>query len=283
MSFLIQGKTNWKYIIIVLILAGLVGGIVWYYYPKIPETEPLLTKPLKPKEVTTTKKIEAKEEMIKKIITEIIPSDFNKEKAEYYLEDLNNDGKPEIIIIVPDLSKEKEDIVAITLKDTEGNFEKIGELENKAIFRVIETEDLDNDNQKEIILSAPCDHHCYTEAILDVDFDNQKLEWLKLKNERGNIQEAFLDRWVGAFGSSDWDIEDIDKDGKKELVEIDSRIQFEKPENLKMVKIKQLWDDFLKKDYWKICETKVYEWDGSFFSYNEELSKTALEVKCAKY
>lgn len=46
MRFLFQGKTNWKYILIVVILSAIVGGVIsWYYWSLLKEREPQIEKP----------------------------------------------------------------------------------------------------------------------------------------------------------------------------------------------------------------------------------------------
>jgi len=45
MPILTKGKTNWKYILIVMILTGIVGGLTLYWYSKFPE---IVYPPIKP-------------------------------------------------------------------------------------------------------------------------------------------------------------------------------------------------------------------------------------------
>ncbi len=47
MNLLVQGKTNWKYILIVVTLSVIVGGAIsWYYWSLLKEREPLIEKEL---------------------------------------------------------------------------------------------------------------------------------------------------------------------------------------------------------------------------------------------
>jgi len=61
MAFLTQGKTNWKYILIVVILAVIVGGAISDCYSKFPGTEFLSIKPPKTETEDKTSKCEFNE------------------------------------------------------------------------------------------------------------------------------------------------------------------------------------------------------------------------------
>jgi hypothetical protein len=306
MLFFTKGKTNWEYILIVAILALIVGGGILGCLRNFQREISSLSKfpeIKKPEKIEKRELNEMVQENIYETINKILPKECDKEGAQYYIQDLNGDGKEEVIIIAFGLGRfpGKEEkcytaegvgvpcpevnwgCIEIASLEKEKNYKKIGELKTEDIFRSAEMipkisrlEDIDADNQKEIFLSGRgVGHYDFFEGILDVDFENQKLNWLKLKDEKGNIHNAIFWRGREALGGSDWDVEDIDEDGKKEIVEKEDWIVFKKPEDFNIAKIKQLEDG-----NWEKCEVKAYEWDGLFFSYNEELSKIILELKC---
>ena len=45
MPFLTQGKTNWKFLLIVVVLATVVGGGIWWLQKNMPEPEVITILP----------------------------------------------------------------------------------------------------------------------------------------------------------------------------------------------------------------------------------------------
>jgi len=305
MNLLKKSQTNWKYILIVIIFAIFVGGgiLIWIKQQEVFLSE--LTEIAELSEIGQPReKYESKisDRDIVKIINEILPEECNKKEAQYYIQDLNGDKKKEVVIITccfkplsekknsytpkdiePQCPEVERGCIVVASLEEKGGYKKIGDLKTESIFRnaimtpvISKFEDVDNDKQKEIFLSARgFAQYDFSEGVLDVNFKNQKLDWLKLKDEERNIQEAIFWRGSGATYSSNWDVEDVNQNGKKELIKIENWWHLEKTGDMKIAKTKQLEDGT-----WEVCSVKAYEWDGSFFSYSEELSKIILELKC---
>ena len=271
-----KGKTNIKYLLIVVILAAIVGGSIFWYVMKQETQLP-----------ENIKKIEISEGVVDKIINEVLPSKFDMENARYNINDLNEDGYPEIIITAVQLRNGY--FTILTVLDEKGNYEKDGSLEYEEAFRGIpvveDVQDIDNDNQKEIFLSLGFGGaSTMAEGILDWDFSNKKLDWVKFQDETGNTENAIF--WVGASAMHHhvYTIDDLDKDGQKEIIKIDAWGEYKKPEDL------EPWEILIpmvtpmgEEEMWWRCQARAYEWNGLAFSYNEELSKkmfSRLEYDC---
>lgn len=247
-------------------------------------------------------KVILSEKEISEIINETLYERCDRNGARFYIRDLNKDGLEEITVVTLGLGTfpgeemkcytpegvevpcpeylSKWGCIAVISLGRKGNYSKIGELKTKSIFlhSVIvpeaNFEDLDSDGIEEILLSGMGVAHDFQLCLLDMDFNAQELEWLKLKEKDGNISEACL--WYGsaAVANYEWYIRDINGNGKKELVNRKRWWTSTKPEGLQIAKIRQLNDD------WEVCTIAVYEWDGSLFSYNEGLSQEILESSC---
>ena len=220
------------------------------------------------------------EQLIEKIADEIIPEGFDKEVRKpddyfslhglrYTFEDLNGDGKEEVILVTSAFESSHEGIERIfigvaTISDNQQNYKKVAGLEHKVGYADTlytpdfhDFEDIDEDGQKEMFLihrSAVTMQNNYSYCIFDVDF---------IKEEIKPFDECFSE-WSGALGFNMFYLEDIDKDGKREFVEIVSGFSNEPT----------------PKEY---CEVKVYKWDGLKLSHNEQLSSLILEEKCKDY
>lgn len=126
MPFIIQGKTNWRYILIIIVLAAIIGGGVLVYISQMTRETTFLTKLPK---ITRPEKVEPTEinkevnridysEMLgvtsftitKRIDLEITDPDnlvLSKEKneiigASYTEEDINGDGRLDDLISIPE-------------------------------------------------------------------------------------------------------------------------------------------------------------------------------------
>ena len=71
--------------------------------------------------------------------------------------------------------------------------------------------------------------------------------------------------------SDDYIIEDLDNDGNKEIIKLRGLGLQTKPEEIKPWE--RLREHPAGEGVWWIEEARAYEWNGSLFSYNEDLSK----------
>jgi hypothetical protein len=215
----------------------------------------------------------SEEEIINKIITETLPREYDKSLANYWKNDLNEDGKPEIIITaIPFKWTTQAYLVVVTVLDNKGNYKKIMDFdfyqkEEELTFLTapyIEmVKDINNDGLIEIYLrwSMGAMRSLAFEAFLVLDWPRQTIDWLKLIDENGKVVPAIFGTgscpssaglWIGRV-----EIIDVNKDGILEIVKIDeSSSQYY---GAKEVKIEDR-------------ETKVYEWNGSIYSHNKKLS-----------
>ena len=216
----------------------------------------------------------------------LLPEGFSKDKKEEVIEDLNGDGFKEIILTSVNDNNVGYLVVA-TIKNNK--FEKVGEFRYEESYRgvlsVIKFEDIDNDGEKEIFLSlATGGASTSAEGILDVDFDNKKVDWVAMKDNSGENQKALF--YVGAAVTHHhiYKIKDINQDSNKEIVTIDSWFEQEEPTDL------EEWDfvyliNSNPGEEWRRCEIRVFEWDGNYFSYSGELinriDKLEFEEICA--
>lgn len=275
----------WILIILVILVAG---GIlvcppkflkekferVWQYF-KIPEKEEPEIK--LPEEVSR--------EMIEKnlagIINKALPLNFDRKNLKYFIDDLNNDGWLEVIITagLPTDQPQyygKAYLAILKVLNKEGEYKKIADLEFgepvtlfRAVPKVAELDDLeglqdiDGDGQKEIILdlgTGGASNEAY--GIFDIDWSEEKINWLNMRYQNGLVQSTFLLRGGSVMHQETFQLDDLDRDGRLEIIEkrggfIGGLVNEE---------------NWLKEENWE-WQKRVYKWDGSVFSYNRELSE----------
>jgi hypothetical protein len=110
MPFLTKGKTNWKYILIVVILAAIVGGGILGYLRYFKREIILLTKfpeIKKPEKVEEEKKLEEKKVIDPISNVEIIAREdkLNKSKTDIFIKDLKS-NKETFFTNLPDIERE---------------------------------------------------------------------------------------------------------------------------------------------------------------------------------
>ncbi len=268
---------------IILILAVLVGGFTIWQFSDIQEDLPLVIE-MKPKE--GLKKIEITQELINKIINNILPENYDRESVVSFIQDLNRDELKELIIsatsiVSPQELPHKAYIVVVTPLDKTGNFKKVAEFyfgeEERIVFRSTPrvsllahnsgTLDIDGDGKKEIILAlgtGGASNEAY--GIFQIDWILGKINWLKIRAEDGTVENTYFLAGGSVMHQESFYFEDIDNDGVLEMIEKSGSYigglgeveDWEKGESLNW----QIW---------------VYKWDGSIFAYNKELS--GLETK----
>ena len=280
MPFITQGKTNIKYILIVVVLAVISGGgILGYQYWWIGKEN----------------KEQGETEVIDKMINKLLPAGFEKWAAEYsnYSADLNEDNLQEIIItsiypMVKESWSERAYLVIATLLNEKGDYKKIADFyfdqgmtkDEKEIFNLrfggaptvsVET-DINDDGWKEMGASWPLSAvdpmgSGRGHAFLSLDLSTREINYLKIRNKEGEIAPAIFkagfDYSENTYLTTNIKTSDIDKNGKWEVIEINQWQKLSEP------------DKKIKEESW---EANVYEWDGSLFSYNRELSSSGLGV-----
>jgi len=261
-------------VLAIFILGGIISWEYWYLRSKAAKT------PEEKEEEIKLLSEEVTQEMIEKnvgeIINKVLPLNFDRKNAKYFIDDLNNDGWLEIIVTacLPTAQPqyyEKAYLGVLKVLNKEGDYQKIAGLEfgePVTIFRdipkVAELDDLeslrdiDGDGQKEIILylgTGGASNEAY--GIFDVDWPKQEINWLNMRYENGSVQPTFLLRGGGVMHQETFQLEDINGDGRLEIIEksggfIGSALTEEK--------------DWGNLENWE-WQKKVYRWDGVVFSY----------------
>ena len=267
----------------ILILAIFAGGIVFWQSLKIEDDLPLAIE-MKPKE--ELKKLEITQELINKIISNILPENYDRESVVSFIQDLNSDELEEIIItatliVAPQELPHEAYITVVTPLDKTGNFKKVagfyfGEKEG-IIFRstprvslLINNPgilDIDGDGKKEIILAlgtGGASNEAF--GIFKIDWILGEINWLKIRAGDGTVENTYFLEGGSVMHQESFYFKDINQDGVLEMVEkavlylegLGEPEDWEKGENLNW----QVW---------------VYKWDGLIFDYNKEMSE--LEAK----
>ncbi|MFQ6049741.1 MAG: hypothetical protein ACE5J0_01730 [Candidatus Paceibacterales bacterium] len=276
-------RTNWRYILIVVILGVIVGGGIFVYQQE-QETfrEEVFIVQLPQKEKPG--EIEITGAIVDKIVGSILPENFDKENAEFFIEDFNKDGLQEIIISATPVVAQGESpreayIVVVTPTDEAGSYEKIadfsfGEEENiwfRGVPNINGSDyvlDIDRDGKKEIVLdlgTGGASNEAY--GIFKIDWDLNKINWLKVRREDGSVENTFFLQGGSVMHQEFFQLKDINNDGALEIIEKMSQYIGDsgKPE------------DWQKEENWK-WQIWVYKWDGSIFIYDKELSDLENET-----
>lgn len=291
MNLLKEGKTNWKYILIVVILAVIVGGGILGYWQltKVREIKVLEIKAPKMEEP----EMKIPEGIVEKIIDELLPSNVDeREEIKHYITGLNGDKLPETIIIALGFPEEELSyeealyyeieglwlgrayLLVVTILNEKGDYEKFADFHfyiplHTATPTVKKIRDLTNDGIKEISLewqkSALRGGNIANEIFLTLDWSAGKIDELKIRDKEGIISSAIFDTGMGWFSGltvfefHSVKIADINKNGKFEIIEF---------------KEKGKWlEGKAEVEEW---EALVYEWDGSLFSYSSKLSSSGF-------
>ena len=267
----------------ILILAIFAGGIVFWQSLKIEDDLPLAIE-MKPKE--ELKKLEITQELINKIISNILPENYDRESVVSFIQDLNSDELEEIIItatliVAPQELPHEAYITVVTPLDKTGNFKKVAEFyfgeKEGIIFRstprvslLINNPgilDIDGDGKKEIILAlgtGGASNEAF--GIFKIDWILGEINWLKIRAGDGIVENTYFLEGGSVMHQESFYFKDINQDGVLEMVEkavlylegLGEPEDWEKGENLNW----QVW---------------VYKWDGLIFDYNKEMSE--LEAK----
>jgi len=269
----------WTVVVLAVFILG--GILVWEYWClKSNEAKKIEEKKeeIKLSEELTTEMIEKN---VGEIIDKVLPLNFDRENAEYLIDDLNNDGSLEIIVTacLPAAKAqyyEKAYLGVLKVQNLEGDYQKIGELEfgePVTIFRGIpkvaelddleSLQDIDNDGQKEIILylgTGGASNEAY--GIFDVNWSKKEINWLNMRYESGSVQPTFLLRGGSVMHQETFQLNDIDGDGRLEIIEKSGGF-------IGSSQVKE--GDWLKEENWQ-WQKKVYRWDGEVFSYDKELT-----------
>lgn len=267
----------------ILILAILAGGVVFWQSLKIEEDLPLAIE-MKPKE--ELKKLEITQELINKVVNKVLPENYDRESVISFIQDLNSDELEELIIsatsIVPPQELPRQAyIIVVTPLDKTGNFNKIAEFyfgeEEIIVFRSTPrvnifinnsgTLDIDGDGEKEIILflgTGGASNEAY--GVFKIDWVLGEINWLKIKAEDGTVENTYFLEGGSVMHQESFYFEDINQDGVLEMIEKTGSYIGGSGE----------LEDWEKGESWN-WQIWVYKWDGLIFAYNKELSE--LETK----
>lgn len=273
-----MNKSFSKILAVIVLTIFILGGIIfWEYWDGLRSKEGRAPEE-KEEEIKLSEEVtrEMIEKNVGEIINKVLPLNFDRKNAEYFIDDLNNDGWLEIIVTacLPTAQPqyyEKAYLGVLKVQNLEGDYQKIAGLEfgePVAIFRDIpkvaelddleSLQDIDGDGQKEIILylgTGGASNEAY--GIFDVDWNRQEINWLNMREENGSVQPTFLLRGGGVMHQETFQLEDINGDGRLEIIEksgvfIGSALTEEK--------------DWGNLENWE-WQKKVYRWDGVVFSY----------------
>ncbi len=264
-------KTRWVILLTLVILAAfLAGGIILknFFFEEEPS---VVSSPEEEKEeMKKIKEITSSEK--RKIAESVVPEGSIEEDNGLFYEtyDLKKDGNLEMIVSTcfKDLPTGRSCVgwVGIFELFEDQKFQKVGELyfNELGIFSSIDhipsieegqpPLDIKGDGEKEILISFS--HGAYTNQyfILDIDWEKGELSSLEGRDKKGEVISPFvLSSGASAMHVQSFEIKNLDEDKAMEIIEHQCNYHYEKEE--------------------KICENKVYKWDGSYLSYHEELSK----------
>ncbi|RLC46094.1 MAG: hypothetical protein DRH70_06200 [Candidatus Coatesbacteria bacterium] len=208
-----------------------------------------------------------KSNLLSQIINKALPADYSRTESAYYIDDLDNDKKPEVIITA--LPEQKDNrktayLNVITIVNNNGDFRRLGSLEfnykDKKYrdvpvipYRLLPS-DIDSDGLKEISLRYQAGNYSVI-ALFDLDLSEHRINLMKIRDEKGIIKPAIIEKTLDRKCY----IIDIDKDGEGEFVEIHEK-------SLENNKIEQ-------------CKIMVYKWDGQLLSFNKHLSRETTKEK----
>lgn len=273
MAFVKTGKTNWKYILIVLILVLLVGGgILWLV--KTQEVPFIESEEFS----IITQKTENKEKIVFKIIDELSTnlSTESRNSIIYKIDDLDGNDEPELILFVPDFDKDIYKLYVFTIFSEKGNYKKIGEtnIEGSNGLIIKEIKDIDGDGVKDIYTQpaiwggTSLSHH---DSIISANFNIPGINFVKAKTFEGELIDQF--KFMGGGGQcvyEGWIFgKDFDNNGKKEIINLKAHPN-----------VSEICNYFNKNDSEDTChkcKLSVYQWSGLVFIYNKELSEKAKD------
>lgn len=258
-------KTNWKYVLIVAIFAFFVAVFSFWqskFWSEEKEIIPIL-------KIKKTKKVEPTSELVDKIIDKIIPKNFNKKTTCFFVEDLNNDDISEIILGITPTQPTYQAYLAIVIPtDETGNYKKLADFsfdKENISFRstpCIQGEkdilDIDGDGKKELVLdlgTGGASNEAF--GIFKIVWEENKIDWLKIKKKDDQIENSFFLKGGSVMHQEDFELKDLDFDGKLEIVEREGEY---------------IGGDWESKESWK-WQISVYKWDGSIFKYDKNLSE----------
>jgi eight-cysteine-cluster-containing protein len=262
-------STFWGAAFIVLV-AAITGAItIWRSQDIFQETPPLIL-PQKEKQ-----KIELTENIANKIVDNIVPQTYDRESAEFLIEDFNADGTKEVIISsAPQAEPTKEAyLVLAQATDEAGNYKILADFsfteEDDIWFRgvpKIESSDhildIDKDGKKEMVLdlrTGGASNEAY--GIFKIDWDTNKIEWLKIQKEDQIIENTYFLQGGSVMHQESFKLEDLDGDEILEIIEKLGQYIGDSGEQ----------KDWTKEENWE-WQTWVYGWNGSIFVFNQELS-----------
>ena len=206
-----------KRFILFLIIVGIIGVGVFVLTSEKEAPHEQQTQPqtLEADEIAF---FEPSETLVKNIIKNALDARFDSETATYKVADLDRKGGPELIIGAA--GQNTATIQILTIVNKEKEYERIGKIEYQELLReapeVKEITDIDGDGQEEIIMSLMYGGaSSWAEGILDVDFVKRTMQWVQIRNESGQLQDAIFILAASAAHRNAFQIQDADKDGKK--------------------------------------------------------------------
>jgi len=203
---------------------------------------------------------------IQSLIPQILGPQFNASTAQYTLEDIDQNGNYELIITAientADFSSRPTTatIQVVTLGAQAQQYERVGTITYQEWLlgtpEIKETKDVTGDGQPEIMLSLMYGGAAsWAEGAVQIDIPKKHIRWLPVRNEQGQTGDAIF---LLSTAANHWNNAEFTKTehGTWRLVE---------------TFVQQLpFEDHAQ------CTIHAYEWNGSLFAYNADLSQQIL-------
>ncbi len=231
------------------------------------------------------------------------------------VDDLDKNGQLEVIISFSSENYETGYIYIFTILDEQRNYKEIGRIESGSYLDFTDinqdksVEDINNDGLKEVFLysierGGTADRIFY--RILNVDFNTRKLNFIKLQDEAEKESSTFKEFGYRGRGMYERYIfnKDFNDNGEKEIIKFSAiPCEMEKIQHVCLSFCELECEKFKVGSQWMYedgewsnciiecngkykekvkgkapcdkCKLWVYEWNGSVFRYNNDISKIA--------
>lgn len=212
-------------------------------------------------------------EIVLKIVNELSDTGQLRQAK---VDDLNNDGLPEIIVVDGYNNENIYNLYVVTIVDDKGDYKSIGKLKLPSIgggWIFGKSIDINNDGIREIFLEPEMrggtgNRHFYFIAYLDLK--TLKIELIKVVDSNNKIVDNFEFHGGGEVGRcnySGWVFgKDFNNNGKKEIIRLNASTSQDSSACSVNPKIEY-------KDLCRNCELSIFEWDGLNFVYNDTFKK----------
>lgn len=259
-----------KFVLLFLALLTVIGVGVWVLTGQ-QESTPGTNIQTESNENEKDKAFQVSEQLARSVIHNTLDERFDKQTATYNVANLDGQDGPELIIGAA--GNNIATILITSILDSTGTSERLGNVDYQEVLRgvpeVRDLQDITGDGKDELFVSlgyGGASNDAY--GFLQADMQGKKLEWIQLRDPDNQIRDAIFLMGGTVTHAETVQIIDVNSDGKKEIVELFSQIwEFENGKDT--VPSKQAGE------VW--CLARVYQWNGSLFTFNRALSEQFLE------